>query len=240
MFTRMIIGATMIGSTAFGVNTVMDNMGIKATEAAFAQPSQQRIVIGLDLSLSNPLVSDKMYSTKVAQRVAEEIQGLAPRSEVIVRSFGSYDASSNPLRFNETISAKKRPDVVAKNIETLVANIPSLVDAGRIKGQGRTNIIAFLENMTQVVDCSDGITTQFILLTDGVEESEYADLRNANARLPENVVKARGQCDELQILGLGQGLGSPSETQRLRVEWQNWATGDANKPFVQFVGLNDW
>ncbi len=240
MFGRMIIGASMIASAGFGANTVMDNMGIKATKAAYAQPSHERIVIGLDLSLSNPLVSDTLYSTKVAQRVAEEIQGLAPRSQIIVRSFGSYDASSNPLRFNETISAKKRPDVVAKNIETLVANIPTLVDQGRIKGQGRTNILAFLENMTQVVDCSDGVPTQFILLTDGVEESEYADLRKANSHLPANVVKARGQCDSLQILGLGQGLGSPSETQRLRVEWSNWATGDQNKPFVQFVGLNDW
>ena len=200
----------------------------------------ERVVIGLDLSTSNPLVDDKMYAAKLAQRVSAQIKNLPPRSEVWVRTFGVYDANSNNLRFNEIVSARNRPEKVANGIETLVANIPTLIDRGIIKGQPNTNIIGFLENMTQVADCSDGMKTTFILLTDGVEESEYANMRNASAQLPASImVSDSAQCQELQILGLGQGLGSPSETRRLREIWSDWSAG-VGRPFIRFVGLNDW
>ena len=241
MFTRIFTAIVMLAAGIFGVGSLGSMMGVDAKASSdHAQGKLQRIVIGLDLSLSNPLVTDSKYAVKVGQRVAEEINGLAPRSEVWVRSFGVYDASSNPLRFNEVISAKNRPEVVSQGIETLVSNMPALVKKGVIKGQGFTNILAFLENMTQVVDCSAGIETRFILLTDGVEDSEYVNLRKADTHLPDNLLQLNGQCYELQILGIGQGLGSPTETQRLRTEWANWAAGDETKPFARFVGLNDW
>jgi hypothetical protein len=41
----------------------------------------------------------------------------------------------------------------------------------------------------------------------------------------------------MEILGLGQGTGSPVETTRLRTEWSRWA---AAAGFGRFVGLNDW
>ncbi len=200
----------------------------------------ERIVIGLDLSTSNPLVDDKMYAAKLARNVSAQIKNLPPRSEVWVRTFGAYDSNSNTLRFNEVVSARNRPEKVANGVETLISNIPTLIERGFIKGQPNTNIVGFLENMTQVADCSDTIKTTFILLTDGVEESEYADLRMPSSHLPASVmVSNHAQCHELQILGLGQGLGSPSETRRLRETWSNWSAG-AGRPFISFVGLNDW
>jgi len=241
MLTRMITAAVMLAAGIFGVGSIGSIMGTDAEAASENEFGKlQRIVLGLDLSMSNPLVTDKAYAAKLGQRVADEIEGLSPRSEIWVRSFGVYDPSSNPLRFNEVISAKNRPEDVGKGIETLVSNLPKLMQDGVIKGQAYTNIVAFLENMTQVIDCSDGMETRFILLTDGIEDSEYGNLRRANSKLPDNTLRTRGQCYELQILGIGQGLGSPSETQRLRTVWSDWATGDDTKPFASFVGLNDW
>jgi hypothetical protein len=44
-------------------------------------------------------------------------------------------------------------------------------------------------------------------------------------------------CEELQILGLGQGTQSPTFTAHLRDEWSRWA---AKAGFLKFTGLNDW
>ena len=44
-------------------------------------------------------------------------------------------------------------------------------------------------------------------------------------------------CAELQILGLGEGTGRPSETVRLRDEWTRWSRAAG---FARFEGLNDW
>ena len=240
MFMRTLTALIItFAIAATGYIALSDKLSAKEQTADNTAPPE-RIVIGLDLSTSNPLVDDKMYAAKLAQRVAAEIKNLPLRSEVWVRTFGAYDSNSNTLRFNEIVSARNRPEKVANGVETLVANIPALIKRGIIKGQPNTNIVGFLENMTQVADCSDPKKTTFILLTDGVEESEYANLRKPSSHLPENAaVASSGQCKELQILGLGQGLGSPKETRRLREVWADWSAGDG-RPFVRFVGLNDW
>jgi len=41
----------------------------------------------------------------------------------------------------------------------------------------------------------------------------------------------------MEILGIGQGTGSPVETTRLRSEWFRWAQSAG---FAHFIGLNDW
>ncbi len=235
--TAIIMTLVLAGS---GYSYFDGKLDAKEQLVRAAMPVPERIIIGLDLSLSNPLVSDKMYAAKLAVRVADTIEALPPRSEVWVRTFGAYDSKSNTLRFNEVISARNRPEKVASGLKTLITNIPTLVERGIIKGQPRTNIVGFLENMMAVAECRSDMKTTFILLTDGVEESEYADLRQASATLPASVLPATGErCEELQILGLGQGLNSPSETRRLRETWSAWAVGDG-RPFLRFVGLNDW
>ena len=160
--------------------------GILATGAALAETSRpQTYVIGLDLSKSNPLVRDKAYAARAAARTAKEIAALPLKSRVMLRTFGSYDASANGLKIDQVISSHARPDAVAQ----------------------------------------------------GFEDSEYAHLTKSGGVLPAASSPAYQGCDELLILGLGQGGGSPAATKRLREAWAGYA-GSAG--FERFSGLYDW
>jgi hypothetical protein len=196
-----------------------------------------RVVIGLDLSKSNPLVDSKSYASSVAGIVAEEVADLPMASIVMLRTFGSYDSDSNNLRIDRTISneADEKPASVASFIEEIVASIPRLVNNGRLDAQDSTNVVAFLENMSEFVDCGD-MDTSVILVSDGIEASEYAQLKRAGEHLPKPSRMYAG-CSQLEIIGLGQGQASPSVTERLREEWAAWAKAAG---FKSFNGYNSW
>ena len=201
-----------------------------------AQLAPQRVVIGLDLSMSNPLIHNPDFAAKVAARVADEVRGLGFASEVHVRTFGNFDAISNNFHYDAVLSVRNRPDHVAEEVQRLIAGVPELVKSGRWRAQGRTNILAFLDNISQSIGCN-GSPTTVILASDGIEDSEYARLERASAHLPDPDGKPFAGCAELQILGIGEGTNSPSETVRLRAEWTHWARSAG---FGRFQGLNDW
>jgi hypothetical protein len=203
---------------------------------ADASPRPQTYVIGLDLSKSNPLISDKGYAARAAARTAKEISALPLKSRVMLRTFGSYDASENGLKIDQVISSHARPEVVAQGIAAIIANVPKLVTEGKLTAQGKTNIVPFLDTMAEVVDCKAS-DVHVVLLTDGFEDSEYARLTRYGGKLPQPNEAAYRGCDELLILGLGQGGGSPSATKRLREAWTDYAT---QAGFAHFSGLYDW
>lgn len=206
------------------------------TAARAEATSAKTIVIGLDLSKSNPLVKDDAYAARVAARTAKELVALPLKSRVMLRTFGSYDASANGLKVDQVISAHARPEAVAQGIAALVASVPKLVREGKLTAQGMTNIVPFLDTMSQVVDCHTS-DTRVILVTDGFEDSEYAKLTRRGGKLPAPDAATYEGCDELMILGLGQGGGSPAATAHLRKEWQAYAT---KAGFGRFTGLFDW
>lgn len=234
-----IATATAIGAGGvYAVNAAQSAASIEiasnlADQAAIAP---QRLVIGLDISQSNPLVSDPAFAAKVGARVAGQIRKLGFASEVHVRTLGNYDASSNAFYYDAVLSVRSRPEDVADEVERLIAGTPLLVKNGKWKAQSRTNILAFLDNVSQSIGCA-GMPTTIILASDGIEDSEYAHLARANAHLPAPDGKPFAGCAELQILGLGQGTRSPIETVRLRKEWTGWAKAAG---FHEFQGLNDW
>ena len=193
------------------------------------------LVIGLDLSKSNPLVTSETFASQVAARLGAEIRGLPIRSKITVRSFGAYDTSSNSLRIDQVISGRARPDDVAEGIEALVANLPRLVREGKLEAQMKTNIVPFLETMSAGVDCNR--PTRIVLLTDGAEDSELGRLTRSGGRLPSPREGSFAGCDELLMLGLGRGFDSPSTTERFRAAWAGWADGAG---FDRFTGLYDW
>ena len=201
-----------------------------------ANIAPRRIVIAIDLSKSNPLIDDPSFAAKVADRVGDEIRGLGFASEVHVRTFGSYDASSNNFHYDVQISVHNRPEVVAASVEKLIAGTPMLVRQGKWQAQGNTNILAFMDNVSNAIGCS-GLPTTIILASDGIEDSEYVRLGRADAHLPAPDGRPFAGCSDLQILGLGEGDRSPSETVRLRGEWNRWAHAAG---FARFQGLNDW
>ncbi len=198
--------------------------------------SPRRIVIGLDISKSNPLVDDAAFAAKVAARIANLVRALGMASQVHVRTFGSYDASSNNFYYDAVISARNRPEHVAAEIRKLISGTPYLVKSGKWRLQSNTNILAFLDNVSQSIGCG-GMPTMVVLASDGIEDSEYVRLQSAGAHLPAPAGRSFRGCAEMQILGLGQGTHSPIVTTRLRSEWTRWA---AAAGFGRFIGLNDW
>ena len=85
-----IVGGYMIIS---GVRTTTG-----AGEDHTYQGAPTHLVIGIDLSQSNVLVTNSAFARKVADRIRPMIEDLPPRSKVTLRTFGSYDSRSNPLR----------------------------------------------------------------------------------------------------------------------------------------------
>jgi hypothetical protein len=196
----------------------------------------RRIIIGIDLSKSNPLIDNPSFAAKVAQRVASQIRNMGFASEVHVRTFGNFDASSNTFAYDTMISTHARPENVAAEIEKLISGTPLLVEHGKWMAQNNTNIVAFLDNVVLSIGCA-GMPTTVILASDGIEDSEYARLSEEDSRLPPPEGRPFRGCSELQILGVGQGTRSPIETLRLRTQWTRWAQAAG---FTRFVGLNDW
>lgn len=228
----VLAGGGVFGGYAF-ISNVRSDTG--AGEDHSYQGAPTHLVIGLDLSQSNILVSNENFARKVADRIRPMIEDLPPRSRVTLRTFGSYDSRSNPVHRDWTISAQSRPEEVARFIHGVVRGVPSLIRDGRLRSQGYTNILAFMENTAQLVDCYE-YDVIVVLATDGVEDSEYVRLQRANASLPSAGAEFEG-CRRMEMLGVGQGLGSPSTTTRLRREWDGWAD---EAGFQRFVGLNDW
>ena len=196
----------------------------------------KRIIIGLDISKSNPLVDNDQFADKVAVRISNIVKGLGMASEVHVRTFGSYDASSNNFYYDALISSRNRPEHVAAEIQKLIAGTPLLVRSGKWRSQDNTNILAFLDNQSQSIGCA-GMPTTVILASDGIEDSEYTRLEHRDAHLPAPDGRPFRGCVEMQILGIGEGTSSPMETTRLRAEWSRWAQAAG---FGHFLGLNDW
>lgn len=231
MFGVIALGGGYFALQNFGGETRVD----LAAANGGGDDTLTHIVVGIDLSQSNVLVSDEAFARKVANRIRPMLENLGPRSRVSLRTFGTYGNTGGQLSRDWTISARNRPEDVATFVSGVIAGVPTLVARGQVQSQGYTNIIAFMENTAQIVDCR-GYEVIVVLATDGVEDSEYVRLQNANAHLPEPERIFRG-CDELHMLGIGQGLGSPSTTTRLRGEWETWAD---TAGFRTFVGLNDW
>jgi hypothetical protein len=199
-----------------------------------AKPRQ--IVIGLDLSMSFPLVDSEQFAKRAAERVAPAIRDFPPRSLVTLRTFGVYDPTANPLRFDKQISSVNRAPDVASAVQTIIMSVPSMVASGKLAAQPKTNIVAFLETMAQTVDCKRN-KTAIVLVSDGIEDSEYARLTTEKAHLPAPARKFFDGCEDLQFLGLGVGTNRPALTEHLRQEWAAWAK-DAG--FKNFSGLYDW
>jgi hypothetical protein len=237
----LLAAATAVGLIGGGVMAVdaakSANAYLRVAEAddrAAIQP--RRIIIGIDLSKSNPLIDNPPFAAKIAQRVASEVRSLGFASEVHVRTFGNFDASSNTFAYDTMISTRARPEAVAAQIQKLISGTPMLVERGKWIAQNNTNIIAFLDNAVLSIGCS-GMPTTVILASDGIEDSEYARLDREDSPLPPPDGHPFKGCGELQILGVGQGTRSPSETMRLRSQWGRWAQ---EAGFGHFLGLNDW
>ena len=196
----------------------------------------QRIVIGLDLSRSNPLIADPAFAARVGARIADIVRNLDFSSEVHVRTFGSYDPTSNNFAYDVVLSVRNRPEIIAAQVQRLIAGTPQLVRSGKWRSQENTNILAFLDNVSESIGCS-GMSTTVVLASDGIEDSDYTRLTRRDSHLPDPGGRLFQGCASFEIYGLGQGTDDPRMTTHLRQEWSRWARGAG---FARFQGLNDW
>lgn len=227
-------GGTLAWQASHNTQPVIETAYVSDTEQAQLAP--KRLIIGLDISKSNPLIDNPDFAAKVGAKIGDMIRGLGFASEVHVRTFGAYDAGMNNFAYDAVLSVRNRPENVAAEVEKLVAGTPLLVQRGRFHPQDYTNILGFLDNAQQAIGCSDMPTT-IVLASDGIEDSELAHLDNADSHLPAPDGHPYRGCVELEILGIGQGTRSPTKTTRLRGEWARWSQ---EAGFPKFLGLNDW
>lgn len=211
-----------------------------ATEAQTGGPLPvETLVIGIDLSTSNPMTRDPAFAQKVANWLRPRILNMGPKSLVYVRTFGSYDAAQNQMKVDRKISAKRNtPADIADLITGIVAGVPELIANRRLQAQNQTNIIAFLDNVSKLVSCGPGKQpVTVVLASDGIEDSELGNLSGQAGTLPLPDRPLFKDCKALVILGLGQGTRSPAKTRALFEQWQAFARYAG---FQEFQGLNDW
>jgi hypothetical protein len=232
--------AVTFGGTYLGVGKGMGGIYALASTSrdsrVEATKPTRRLIIGIDLSRSNPITDDPGFAAKVAQRVRGMIESLGFASEIYVRTFGSYNSSANAFYYDAKLSIRSRPDAVAAEVAKLISSTPALIKSGRWRAQNTTNVLAFLDNAAHSFGCS-GMPTDVVLASDGLEDSEYAHMKRPGAQLPQPRSRAFNGCQGLYIFGLGRGQESPAHTIELRNQWQRWAHAAG---FSSFTGLNDW
>ena len=117
----VVTASALAGGSVLAVETAAN-----AQQDAETPLAPQRIVIGLDLSKSNPLIADLEFASRVASKVASLVSKLGVfASEVHVRTFGNYDATSNNFAYDAVLSVRQRPANVAADIQRLIAGVSS-------------------------------------------------------------------------------------------------------------------
>ena len=110
----------------------------------------RRIIIGLDISKSNPLIDDPAFAAKVGARIA----AISARAGL---GLGSACAHLRQFRCDAKQFLLRHADLRAQpagrcrpaRSRSLISGTPVLVANGKWKAQGRTNILAFLDNVAR-------------------------------------------------------------------------------------------
>src|SRR5262249_28584041 len=103
MLTAVTAAALLAGGLLALAATAHRSSYARVPKAGEAR-APKRIIIGTGLSKSNPLIDTPPFAAKVAQRIAGQIHSLGFASEVHVRTFGNFDASSNTFAYDTVIS----------------------------------------------------------------------------------------------------------------------------------------
>ena len=181
-----------------------------------ANAQAKTLTIGIDLSGSNPLLTHKHFAAVAARYVADQITLLDDGDKVRITSFGARNEAENVLSKQVVISRKNRVKKVAKQVSSILQQLPSQAK----EGQSETNIVAWLE-FTNGFDCEDKSTV--LVITDGIEHSSYTDgqsFAQGKKTLPEPDVDLKG-C-KLIFYGLGAGL-EPVMVKHIRKSWRSYA-----------------
>lgn len=207
----LTLAATILGLTLHSVS---------------AQAEQQELVIGLDISTSNPLIADPMVAKRAGNKAANLIRTLESGNNIRLRSFGNYSQRDNPLRLDLRISRRLPAQRIAQTVERLIAGLPQLIARNRLPEGRSTYLTAFLEEEAAQLDC-ERHHTRLVLFTDGVESSPQTSQRallQGRTALPEPVSEALCGC-YISLYGIGETAQGASRRQTLHLitAWKAWA-----------------
>ena len=160
--------------------------------------------IGIDASDSAPLFLENDVAARAGQTVAAAVLPLGPGDQVFLRSFGEAGVSEKQVHVNITMAGRTRPETVARELSKVFGSFPELVAQGKLKIEGQTNVMGFLERIGPLLDCK-GTPTTIIIFTDGIEWSQAITGRELinGAALPSPSGRILEGC-HVEFWGVGQ------------------------------------
>jgi hypothetical protein len=187
--------------------------------------------LGIDDSSSTPWTTDKNSAEVAGRFVYKEILALKPADVVIVKTFADL-SSAHVESKTFTIDRRNRAPQVAETVARYVASLP----AQTLRGTGETNILAFLQ-FTNGFDCQN--SGKIVLLTDGIEASEYISERAllSGKPLPPPDRDFLAGC-HVQMWGIGQDVDGripPKAKSALRAAWTAWMQKAGASSFTAIV-----
>lgn len=185
------------------------------------------LTIGLDMSLSNPLVKDSAFADAAASYVAQDIKTMREGDVVRIVTFGARDHAANMQEINVTVP-RNGASKVAKSASAYLTK--TVKDSSNT--QQSTNIVAWLE--LRDFACTDG--DKIIVITDGIEASDVVSPQaflDGKQSLPKPDEFAGFKGCEVVFYGLGVGWHL-KEVKTLRSAWMEYFKA-ADAPFKAVI-----
>lgn len=179
----------------------------------------KQMYVRLDVSRSNPLVTDEAYAQRVARRIIDYVLELNIGDRVNVRVFGDMGRFNGP-DWDLEISRRSMPkEKVARNLATLILSLPN----GGQDPHDTTEILSELKWTDWRCQADDII----LLATDGIETGDWIKSTQAildgRAGLPIPAEHYLQNCHVVMI-GIGAEIGSSSKINNLITAWRAHVT----------------
>ncbi len=200
--------------------TTLCAAALLASVSVSAPVSAKTLVIGLDISSSNPLIHSDSYARYIGGLLGDRVLELDYGDVVVIETFGIHGELLS-RRAELEISKRLRHKKVAHFVRQLVAALPEAVRKGQLEPHGATNIMSFLRTRSERHGCRNGLA--LLVATDGAESSDVVDekaLRAGKAGLPAPSDSYLDGC-EVGLFGVGEGVES-LVSERLRKQWRDY------------------
>lgn len=171
----------------------------------------ETLVVGLDISTSNPLVRDDAFAREVGAQVQRQIEDMQPGDRVIIETFGLHGIAMGQ-KIELPISRRHNPGKVAHFASQIISAVPRMVREGKLAPHPATNILSFLELRTEREGCND---TVFFIATDGFESSDAVSGTNV---LPTPASAYLTGCS-VTLTGVGGGTQETVAARNLKDLW---------------------
>jgi hypothetical protein len=149
----------------------MDRMVLAALVAAGLTSAQAgELWVGLDMSDSAPLLLEDAQAAAAGETIAAAIEGLERGDLIRIISFGESGVSDRQIDLTVELSGRNRPEVIAPQVQALISSLPQRARDGRLRLEGQTNVMGFLERIGPLLNCQDE-PTSLLVMTDGIEWS---------------------------------------------------------------------